>query len=424
MTVVAAKPIATRPYPAREPEKWSLLLRLFRTTDHKQIGTMYLVTSFAFFMIGGAMAMLIRSELARPGLQFLSQEQYNQLFTMHGTVMLLLYPHPASSASRTSSSRCRSAHPTSRSPGSTRSPTGCSCSAASSCFLTPGGAADFGWFAYTPLSDAIHSPGVGADLWITGLIVSGLGTILGAVNMVNHRAVPARAGHDDVPDADLHLEHPGHQHPHPDGLPHPHRGPDGSARRLQARGARVRPRKRRGDPLAAPVLVLRSPRGLHSRAAVLRHRLGNLPRLRPQTRLRLQRTRLGHPRDRRHLDRGVGAPHVRHRRRAAAVLLERRQELPVRRDRHRRRPVGLRQLARMGDVLPAAAAQLHRAAPDPFRAAGLRAALPAHDRTAGTRRPHHLHRKPRPHAEATPAPSEVLTDAVMPGTSTKDTSAE
>ena len=51
-------------------------------------------------------------------------------------------------------------------------------------FLTPGGAADFGWFAYTPLSSAISSPGVGADLWITGLLVSGLGTILGAVNMV------------------------------------------------------------------------------------------------------------------------------------------------------------------------------------------------------------------------------------------------
>src|SRR5699024_6141492 len=50
-------------------------------------------------------------------------------------------------------------------------------------FLTPGGAADFGWFAYTPLSDAIHSPGVGADLWISGLLVSGLGTILGGVNM-------------------------------------------------------------------------------------------------------------------------------------------------------------------------------------------------------------------------------------------------
>ncbi|MEA5367855.1 cbb3-type cytochrome c oxidase subunit I, partial [Amycolatopsis sp., V23-08] len=47
-----------------------------------------------------------------------------------------------------------------------------------------GGPPDFGWTAYTPLSNAIHSPGVGGDLWITGLIVTGLGTILGAVNMV------------------------------------------------------------------------------------------------------------------------------------------------------------------------------------------------------------------------------------------------
>jgi cytochrome c oxidase subunit 1 len=51
-------------------------------------------------------------------------------------------------------------------------------------FLTPEGAADFGWFAYTPLSDIIHSPSVGSDMWIVGLVTSGLGTILGAVNFV------------------------------------------------------------------------------------------------------------------------------------------------------------------------------------------------------------------------------------------------
>ncbi len=51
-------------------------------------------------------------------------------------------------------------------------------------FVTPGGAADFGWFAYTPLSDAAHSPGVGGDQWIMGLVLAGLGTILGAVNMI------------------------------------------------------------------------------------------------------------------------------------------------------------------------------------------------------------------------------------------------
>jgi cytochrome c oxidase subunit 1 len=51
-------------------------------------------------------------------------------------------------------------------------------------FITPDGAADFGWFAYAPLNSVVHSPGVGADMWIVGLAISGLGTILGAVNMI------------------------------------------------------------------------------------------------------------------------------------------------------------------------------------------------------------------------------------------------
>ncbi|MFW6203772.1 MAG: cytochrome c oxidase subunit I, partial [Actinomycetota bacterium] len=51
-------------------------------------------------------------------------------------------------------------------------------------FLTPGGAADFGWFAYAPLHNDLYSPSVGGDLWVAGLIVSGFGTILGAVNFI------------------------------------------------------------------------------------------------------------------------------------------------------------------------------------------------------------------------------------------------
>ncbi|HEX3589895.1 MAG TPA: cbb3-type cytochrome c oxidase subunit I, partial [Pseudonocardiaceae bacterium] len=94
MTAVAPRPIATRPYPAHEAVKGSYLLRMFRTTDPKMLGIMYLSTSFGFFLVGGVMALLMRTELARPGLQFLSQEQYNQLFTMHGTIMLLLYATP------------------------------------------------------------------------------------------------------------------------------------------------------------------------------------------------------------------------------------------------------------------------------------------------------------------------------------------
>jgi cytochrome c oxidase subunit 1 len=187
VTAVAPKPIATRPFPARETVKGSYLLRLFRTTDHKQIGIMYLVTAFAFFMVGGAMAMLIRTELAVPGQQFLSQEQYNQLFTMHGTIMLLLYATPILFGFANFVLPLQIGSPDVAFPrlnafsywlylfGGIIVLSG---------FLTPGGAADFGWFAYTPLSDKIHSPGVGADLWISGLIISGLGTILGAVNMI------------------------------------------------------------------------------------------------------------------------------------------------------------------------------------------------------------------------------------------------
>lgn len=70
------------------------VLRLLSTTDHKVIGNMYLVTSFAFFLFAGLLAMLMRAELARPGMQIVSNEQYNQLFTVHGTIMMLLFATP------------------------------------------------------------------------------------------------------------------------------------------------------------------------------------------------------------------------------------------------------------------------------------------------------------------------------------------
>src|SRR5262249_46610055 len=82
------------PGPLNRAPKGNVLSRSVRTTDAKQIGLLYLTTSFGFFMVGGFLAMLMRAELARPGLQFLSAEQYNQLFTEHGTIMLLLFATP------------------------------------------------------------------------------------------------------------------------------------------------------------------------------------------------------------------------------------------------------------------------------------------------------------------------------------------
>src|SRR3712207_2468824 len=64
------------------------------TTDHKKIGVMYMVTSFLFFLLGGILALGIRSELAVPGLQFVDTNTYNQLFSMHAIVMIFLFVMP------------------------------------------------------------------------------------------------------------------------------------------------------------------------------------------------------------------------------------------------------------------------------------------------------------------------------------------
>ena len=64
------------------------------TTDHKVIGNLYFITSMIFFLFGGILALAMRAELAWPGMQYLSYESFNQFFTMHGTIMLLLFATP------------------------------------------------------------------------------------------------------------------------------------------------------------------------------------------------------------------------------------------------------------------------------------------------------------------------------------------
>ncbi|MEO3869329.1 cytochrome c oxidase subunit I [Nonomuraea sp. B12E4] len=157
------------------------------TTDHKVIGYLYLITSFGFFLVAGVMAMIIRAELASPGMQLVNQQQYNQLFTIHGTVMLLLFATPLFAGFANVVMPLQIGAPDVAFPrlnavaywlflfGGLMVVAG---------FFTPGGAADFGWFAYTPLATSSFSPQVGADLWIMGLALSGLGTILGAVNFI------------------------------------------------------------------------------------------------------------------------------------------------------------------------------------------------------------------------------------------------
>src|ERR1700716_94188 len=78
----------------RRTRKGELVVKWLTTTDHKLIGQLYLTTSFVFFLIAGVMALLIRAELAQPGLQIVDEAVSNQLFTMHGTIMLLLVGTP------------------------------------------------------------------------------------------------------------------------------------------------------------------------------------------------------------------------------------------------------------------------------------------------------------------------------------------
>jgi cytochrome c oxidase subunit 1 len=167
--------------------KGRLIVSWMSSTDHKVIGYLYLITSFMFFLIGGVMALIMRAELWKPGLQVTSNEQFNQLFTMHGTIMLLMFATPLFAGFANVIMPLQIGSPDVAFPrmnmlaywlflfGSLIVLSG---------FLTPGGAASFGWFAYAPLSDAVRSPGIGGDLWVLGLTLSGFGTIMGGVNFV------------------------------------------------------------------------------------------------------------------------------------------------------------------------------------------------------------------------------------------------
>jgi cytochrome c oxidase subunit 1 len=168
--------------------KGNVLVKWITSTDAKTIGYMYLITSFLYFCIAGVMALLIRAQLFEPGLEIIpTREQYNQLFTMHGTIMLLMFATPLFAGFANVLMPIQIGSPDVAFPrlnafaywlysfGSLMAVAG---------FLTPQGAASFGWTAYAPLSDETWSPGVGANLWFLGLALSGFGTILGGVNFI------------------------------------------------------------------------------------------------------------------------------------------------------------------------------------------------------------------------------------------------
>jgi cytochrome c oxidase subunit I len=173
---------------ATPTRKGNVVLGWITTTDHKTIGYLYLITSFLFFCLGGVMALVIRAQLFEPGEALVgTPEQYNQLFTMHGTIMLLMFATPLFAGFTNVIMPLQIGAPDVAFPrlnalaywfflfGSLIAVSG---------FLTPQGAASFGWTAYAPLTSTTFTPGLGGNLWVFGLALSGFGTILGAVNFI------------------------------------------------------------------------------------------------------------------------------------------------------------------------------------------------------------------------------------------------
>ncbi|WP_066373058.1 aa3-type cytochrome oxidase subunit I [Herbidospora mongoliensis] len=177
----------TSPLAPAKSRPGSVIVSWLTTTDHKVIGYMYIISAFGFFLIAGVMAMIIRAELAQPGMQLISNRQYNEMFTMHGTLMLLLFATPLFAGFANVAMPLQIGAPDVAFPrlnavsfwmflfGGLMVLGG---------LLTADGGPSFGWTAYSPLSNGTYSAELGADMWIMGLVLSGLGTILGAVNFI------------------------------------------------------------------------------------------------------------------------------------------------------------------------------------------------------------------------------------------------
>jgi cytochrome c oxidase subunit 1 len=155
------------------------------TTDHKKIGIMYIISAYLFFLLGGVMAIAIRTELAAPGTQLLNPDLYNQAFTMHGTTMIFFFVMPmlagfANYIVPLQIGAADMAFPRIN---------------ALSFWIIPfsglllfsgfalGGAAEGGWTSYAPLSGSKYA-GTGQDLWLAALTLNGISSILSAINFL------------------------------------------------------------------------------------------------------------------------------------------------------------------------------------------------------------------------------------------------
>jgi cytochrome c oxidase subunit I len=166
------------PRPRQRPTGWFGALT---STDHKRIGLNLGIASLAFFLLGGVFALLMRTQLAQPNTQFLSDTSYNELFTMHGSTMIYLFVTPMAiamgvylvplqiGANGLSGARVALTGFWIWISGGLVMQSG---------WLSNDGAGRAGWFSYTPLSNGTNTPGVGQDLWTVGVILVAIGLSL------------------------------------------------------------------------------------------------------------------------------------------------------------------------------------------------------------------------------------------------------
>ncbi|MDR0344409.1 MAG: cytochrome c oxidase subunit I [Nocardiopsaceae bacterium] len=185
MAVREAGPEVAQPdAPRRHP-----VVEWLTTTDHKKIGIMYMITAFVFFLIGGLLAMLVRTQLMFPSGLF-PLNTYNQLFTMHATIMIFMFVMPitvgiANYVVPLMIGAPDMAFPRVNAFSYWLFPLGGII--VLSGFASPQGAAQAGWTSYPPLSEHLtagSSPGWGEDVWVLGLLVLGVASLLGAINML------------------------------------------------------------------------------------------------------------------------------------------------------------------------------------------------------------------------------------------------
>lgn len=188
MATVVERPVVHAP---PEPEvvveerRYRGLLDWLTTTDHKKIGILYIVTTMAFFLVGGIEALLVRTQLAQPDMKFLTPEQYNQFFTMHGTTMIFLFIIPVWTG------WANYIVPLQLGARDMAFPR---LNALSYWMFLSGGIMLYlslfsempaaGWTSYATLTTAQFSPGPGQTLWILGLQIVGLSSLLGALNFI------------------------------------------------------------------------------------------------------------------------------------------------------------------------------------------------------------------------------------------------